>query len=207
MDRLGHLREVRPLLQAGTGIGVDAVGTLLRVGDREGDQRLLPLGQLPRPEHLRVVIEEFPRQLRRLLADLLEGVDEVVLCGFGEPLRDLDRVMGIAEAGKKAGWRVRANTSGLANQIHERDVTKELAGVVDEIVVLYYGTTHSHHDRIVMSGNNQNFEIMKDFTRCSVLARIDTVCEFIAVPKFNPEACREFAREVGAQYDIRMYRS
>ena len=54
---------------------------------------------------------------------------------------------------------------------------------------------------------NEGFEMMCDFVRCSVKAGMDSICEFVATPKFKPEACRDLAKKLGAQYDIRMYRS
>src|SRR5262249_30349124 len=45
VDRLGHLLEVGPLLEAGVRIGVDAVGALDRVRDAERHERLLALAQ------------------------------------------------------------------------------------------------------------------------------------------------------------------
>jgi len=134
--------------------------------------------------------------------------DELVICGFGETLDHLDRVMSVAEHAKGKGWRTRLNTSGLGNQIADRDVTPELAKSVDEVVVLFYGTTATQHDHVIYGrGGEEQFEVMRDFVRCSVKAGMDTLCEFIAVPKFSPEQCRAFARDLGAQYDIRMYRS
>ena len=64
--------EVGPFLQAGARVGVDAVRALDRVRHPEGDQRLLPLRELPLLEHFGVVVEEFLPQLRRVLPDLAE---------------------------------------------------------------------------------------------------------------------------------------
>src|SRR5579864_1231313 len=44
VHRLGHLVEVRPFLEGVLAIGVDAVGALHGVGDRERDERLLARG-------------------------------------------------------------------------------------------------------------------------------------------------------------------
>ena len=88
-----------------------------------------------------------------------------------------------------------------------RDITPELAGKVDEVVVLFYGTTAKQHDRVAGKGGEERFEVMKDFVRCAVASGMDTVCEFVAAPRFKPEPVRELAKSLGAQYDIRMYRS
>ena len=69
MHRFGHLAEVRALLEARLGVGVDTVGTLHGMGDTESDQRLLPCSQFPFSENGTVVVKKLLRQLRRFLAD------------------------------------------------------------------------------------------------------------------------------------------
>jgi TatD DNase family protein len=137
-----------------------------------------------------------------------EEVREAVICGFGDPLDEMDRVMNVARWAADKGLRVRVNTSGLANVTAGRDVTRELSEFVDEIVVTFFGTSASQHERMAMAGVDEKaFGAMCGFVRSSVKAGMDTVCEFIAAPKFQAEPCRAMARDLGAQYDIRMYRS
>jgi len=142
-------------------------------------------------------------------ADIFEGpAEELVVCGVGEPFEDIERVLAAAEVAHEKGLRVRVNTTGMGNQIAGRDITPELAGKVDEVVVLFYGTTARQHDRVAAGrGGEERFEVMKDFVRCAVAAGMVTVCEFVAAPRFKPEPVRELAKSLGAQYDIRMYRS
>ena len=130
------------------------------------------------------------------------------MCGLGEPLEHLERVSKAAAYAKEKGWRVSVNTNGQASHIAGRNIAGELKEYVDEIVVLFYGTTATQHDReLLTEGGEEGFEIMCDFVRCAAKAGIDTICEFIAAPRFKPEPCRELAKKLGAQYDIRMYRS
>lgn len=137
-----------------------------------------------------------------------EDVDEAIICGFGDPLDDLDRVTRVARWAADKGWRVRVNTSGLGNVTAGRDVTTDLAEFVDEVVVPFYGTTASQHERMALAGvDDAAFAAMGDFVKHAAKAGMDAVCEFIAAPKFKAEPCREFARTLDAQYDIRMYRS
>ena len=105
--------------------------------------------------------------------------------------------------------RARRTRPGFANQAAGRDITKELAGIVDEIEVTLFGVTarSSTTSWRIRKVGNEGWEQMRDFVRCSVAAGIETVCEFVATPGFEPEPCREFARDLGARYDIRMYRS
>jgi hypothetical protein len=79
---------------------------------------------------------------------------------------------------------------------------------VDEINVVLFGATARGHDELAYPpAGNEGWASIRDFIRCAVASGIETVCEFVAVPGFEAEPCREFTRDLGAQYDIRMYRS
>ena len=137
-----------------------------------------------------------------------DGVGEAIITGFTDPLVRLEHVLALADRARERGWRVRVNTAGLANLEAGRDVTKDLAGRVDEINVVLFGPTAKIHDELAYPPvGNEGWASIRDFVRCAVASGIETVCEFVAVPGFDAEPCREFARDLGAQYDIRMYRS
>jgi TatD family-associated radical SAM protein len=146
-----------------------------------------------------------PADLDAISAD---GVGEAIITGFTDPLERPEHVLAIASRARERGWRVRVNTMGLANHTAGRDVTQDLAGNVDEVNVVLFGATARAHDELAYpAAGNEGWASIRDFVRCSVASKIETVCEFVAVPGFEPEPCREFARELGATYDIRMYRS
>jgi TatD family-associated radical SAM protein len=67
-------------------------------------------------------------------------VKEVVFCGYGEPTMRLDALLevcaelrGKMSSGKLPRFNIRLNTVGLANLVHGRDITGELAAALDEI--------------------------------------------------------------------------
>ena len=84
VHRLGHLLQVRTLLQAGLGVGVNAVGTLHRVGHRQGDQRLLPFRQGAFGEYRPIPLAEFVPQLACVSPDRRE-LGQVVRMVVGVP--------------------------------------------------------------------------------------------------------------------------
>jgi TatD DNase family protein len=137
-----------------------------------------------------------------------EAVEEAVIAGLVDPLENMERALGLAARAKELGWRVRLHTPGLANHAAGRDVTKELVGAVDELVVPWFGVTAEQHDSLAFPKvGKEGWESMRDFVRCSAASGIRTVCEFIAQPGFDAEPARALAHELGATYDIRMYRS
>lgn len=137
-----------------------------------------------------------------------ESVTEAILTGVVDPLENLEHTVALASRAHELGWHVRVNTPGFANQTAGRDVTRDLSGIVDEIDVTFFGANAKLHDELAYPPvGNEGWEQIRDFVRCSVATGIETVCEFVATPGFDPEPCREFARQLGARYDIRMYRS
>ena len=137
-----------------------------------------------------------------------ESVTEAILTGVVDPLENMENTLAISSRAREQGWRVRVNTSGFANHAAGRDLTKELAGIANEIDVTLFGVNPRQHDELAYpTVGNEGWEVMRDFVRCSVASGIETVCEFVATPGFDAEPCREFARTLGARYDIRMYRS
>ena len=60
---------------------------------------------------------------------------EIVFCGFGEPTLRLKDLLTVAKAVKAQGGNTRINTDGLANRVHKRDVTGEMAECIDALSI------------------------------------------------------------------------
>ncbi len=73
---------------------------------------------------------------------------EVVFCGFGEPTLRLDAIKDVAKRIKQAGGRVRLNTNGHGNVIHQRNILPELQGLIDEVSVSLNADTSEKYDEI-----------------------------------------------------------
>jgi TatD DNase family protein len=90
---------------------------------------------------------------------------EIVFCGLGEPTVRLDALLAIARALKAQGARVRVNTDGLANLREGRDVTPELAEVVDTLSISMNAqdaAVYNEHTRPRLRGA---FNAMLEFAR------------------------------------------
>ena len=61
--------------------------------------------------------------------------NEIVFCGLGESTLRLNTMLELACSLKKHNAIVRLNTDGLANLIHNKDVTKELASCIDKFSI------------------------------------------------------------------------
>jgi len=65
----------------------------------------------------------------------ISDVDEVVFCGFGEPTQRVDLLVQLADHLHARGKKVRLDTDGLGNLIHERNILPELQGKIDAVNV------------------------------------------------------------------------
>ena len=63
--------------------------------------------------------------------------NEVIFCGYGEPLLKLEILKKVAEYIKKnyPETKIRINTNGHANYIYKRNIVPELKGLIDKISV------------------------------------------------------------------------
>tara|TARA_B100000745_G_scaffold26448_1_gene17244 strand:+ start:8066 stop:8659 length:594 start_codon:yes stop_codon:yes gene_type:complete len=68
------------------------------------------------------------------LGDLSE-ISEVVFCGFGEPTRELDTLLYLAQYVKTQGIPVRVNTDGLGNWFHQKNILPQLQPYVDALSI------------------------------------------------------------------------
>jgi TatD DNase family protein len=172
----------------------------------------LPAEALPRPVY-KLEDAVYIQAAAATPADLdaiapTEGETEAVLTGVVDPLENMEHTLALASRARERGWRVRVNSQGFANQAAGRDITQELVGFVDEIDVTLFGVNARQHDELAYPAvGNEGWDEIKNFIRSSAASGIETVCEFVAQPGFDPEPCRQFARDLGARYDIRMYRS
>ena len=72
--------------------------------------------------------------------------NEIVFCGYGEPLIKINEVVEISKYLKEnfSSLKIRINTNGHANAIHKRNVAGELAPYIDIISVSLNGQNSEH---------------------------------------------------------------
>ncbi|MBI5016596.1 MAG: YchF/TatD family DNA exonuclease [Deltaproteobacteria bacterium] len=132
--------------------------------------------------------------------------EEVVFCGFGEPLLRLDDVTALArELRRRGARRIRVNTDGLANLVHERDVAAELAGCVDAVSVSLNAPDAATYDRLCRPSVSGAYEGVLAFVRSAVARLPEVTASVVAVPGLDVEACRRVAESLGARFRVREY--
>ncbi len=126
---------------------------------------------------------------------------EIVFCGLGEPTQRLDALLAIAARLKAQGSTVRVNTDGLANLVYGRDVTAEMAQVVDKLSISMNAqdeATYVRHTRPKLEGA---FQAMLDFAGKAKAAGMDvTLTAIHGLEGVDIEACERIAGEIGVKF-------
>ena len=135
-----------------------------------------------------------------------EGIDEVVFCGFGEPLIRLDLVKQVAGELKQRGYCIRINTDGQANMVYGRDILPELASLVDSISVSLNAPDAATYQRLCNTPFGETgFTGVCDFIRTAAAHIPQVIASAVTVPDVDIEACRILAESLGAEFRVREY--
>lgn len=137
----------------------------------------------------------------------MDEFNEVVFCGFGEPMEALDMLKRTAAYVKEQyGKPIRVNTNGLGNLIYDRDITPELAGLVDTVSIsLNTPNAEKYHELVRSRFGECSYDAMLDFARkCTtyipnvVMTTVDTT-----LTREEEAQCQAICDEIGAVYRIR----
>jgi TatD DNase family protein len=134
------------------------------------------------------------------------GIDEVVFCGYGEPLIRLDLVKQVAAELKSRGYIIRINSDGQANQVYGRNILPELDGLVDSISVSLNAPDSSTYSRLCNTPFGEaGFNSVCDFIKSASACIPQVIASAVTVPGVDIEACRLLAESLGADFRVREF--
>ncbi|MCL1927010.1 MAG: YchF/TatD family DNA exonuclease [Syntrophorhabdaceae bacterium] len=133
--------------------------------------------------------------------------DEIVFCGFGEPLLRLEDVKEISRQLKLRNARIRVNTDGLANLVHGRNILPELAGLVDAISISLNAPDAQTYARICPNRFGEaSFPALLDFLREAPKHIPHVAATAVALPELDIKAARRLAESIpGVSFRERYY--
>ena len=138
--------------------------------------------------------------------DAAAGFDEVVFCGYGEPLIRLDLVKEVAVELKRRGLRVRINTDGQANLVHGRNILPELSGVVDALSVsLNAADPQTYQSLCNTPFGAEGFQGVCDFLREAKHHVPQVTASAVALPGLDVAKVRKLAQTLGVEFREREY--
>lgn len=132
--------------------------------------------------------------------------DEVVFCGYGEPLLRLDLVKQVARHLKERGITVRVNTDGQANLVHERNILPDLAGLVDAISVSLNAPDAATYQKICHSEfGERSYPAIREFLVEAKKYIPSVTATAVTLPGIDIGACRKVAEELQVGFRERVY--
>jgi TatD DNase family protein len=135
-----------------------------------------------------------------------EGYDEVVFCGYGEPLLRLDLVREAAAELKKSGILTRINTDGQANLVHGRNILPELSGLIDCVSVSLNAADSGTYMRLCNSPFGERaFSGICEFLREAKKHIPRVVATAVTVPGLDITEVRQLAESLGVEFREREF--
>jgi TatD DNase family protein len=132
--------------------------------------------------------------------------DEVVFCGYGEPLLRLDLVKEVASFLKQKKTPVRINTDGQANLVHNRNILPELAGLVDSISVSLNAPDAATYQKVCCSKfGEQGYLALKHFLTEAKKHIPSVTATAVTLPEIDIDACRKVANDLQVEFRERVY--
>lgn len=131
--------------------------------------------------------------------------DEIVFCGYGEPIIKLDILKEVAKYIKEnyKGVKIRVNTNGQGNLIHKRDIVPELAGLIDRISISLNAENEEEYERISKPNLKNTYTAVKNFIKECAEAGIDTSATVVSGYKgyeVDVKKCEEITKSLGAKF-------
>lgn len=166
----------------------------------------------PKFEELTVKGHELKLSHEPDFAEVMAAVDtaaefnEVVFCGYGEPLIRLDLVKEVSAELKRRGFRVRINTDGQANLVHGRNILPELSGLVDSLSVsLNAADAQTYQTLCNTPFGRSGFQGVCDFLREATRHIPQVTASAVALPGLDVDKVRELALSLGVEFREREY--
>jgi len=155
---------------------------------------------------LKLPAEPSVREVLALVGDPTE-YEEIVFCGFGEPLLRLPEVLEIADALARRGARVRVNTDGLGNLVHGRNVLPELSGRVTALSVSLNAPDAETYARICPNRyGTAAFPALLDFLREAPRHIPSVTATAVDLPGLDIGAVRRLAESIpGVTFRLRSH--
>lgn len=136
----------------------------------------------------------------------LKKYDEIVFCGYGEPLCALSVLSQVAPYIKRLGFKTRLNTNGLGGLWNKRkDIPVLISKYIDSVSISLNASNPELYQEICRSIYGEDaFDAMIEFAKGCIENGIDTtlsVVDFIGEEEI--ENCRALAEQLGAKYRVR----
>lgn len=134
--------------------------------------------------------------------------NEIIFCGYGEPMLKLDVLKEVAKyiKDKYPDTKIRINTNGHANFVYKRNIVPECKGLIDEFSVSLNGATKEEYNELSQPKFDEAYEEVKKFIASCADERISVVASVVEGYKgkhLDLETCEQIAKNLGAKFRVR----
>lgn len=137
--------------------------------------------------------------------------EQIVFCGYGEPLVRLETVKQVAKKVKSTlstqhSTLLRLDTNGQANLFWGRNVLPELKGLIDIISISLNAKNSELYQKICQSKFQQEaYAAVVDFIKEAKKYIPEVIATVVDLPEVDKEACKKIAEDLGVQFRVRPY--
>ncbi len=154
------------------------------------------------------VIGQYNEIIRNARNNGISYADEIIFCGYGEPMLKLDILKEVAKYIKETypQVKIRVNTNGHANYVFKRNVVPELKGLVDLFSVSLNGENSEEYDELSQPKFEGAYDEVKKFIKaCSdeEISVVSSVVEGYKGRHINIEKCEQIAKSLGSDFRVR----
>lgn len=155
------------------------------------------------------VIEQLEATIKKQLdAGKTHSLNEIIFCGYGEPLLKLDLLKEVAAYIRKnyPQTKIRVNSNGHANLVYKRNVAEELKPLIDDISISLNSSTEEEYNELSQPNIQGAYDAVKDFIKCCADAGISTTASVVENYKgkhLDLESCEKIATNLGAKFRVR----
>jgi TatD DNase family protein len=155
--------------------------------------------------YLKLDREPSCKEIIDAIEDLTE-YNEIVFCGYGDPLVRVEVVKEVAKWIKEHGSKVRINTAGLANRYYRENILLKLKGLIDIISISLNGSTSKEHNEINKPMfKEEAFGEILNFIKEAKNYLPEVIITTIEFPGFNVSKVEKIAKDIGVKFRLRPY--
>lgn len=155
------------------------------------------------------VIEQLEAIIKKQLeAAKPNSLNEIIFCGYGEPLLKLDLLKEVAAYIREnyPNTKIRVNSNGHANLIYKRNIAPELKPLIDDISISLNAPTEEEYNELSQPNIQGAYEGVKAFIKACDDEGISTTASVVENYKgrhLDLEACEKIANGLGAKFRVR----
>lgn len=144
-----------------------------------------------------------------------KSYNEIVFCGYGEPLMRWDVVKEVASCIKSGKGinvpkdiKIRINTNGFGNIINKRDITPEMKGIIDSLSISLNTVDKEKWYEIMRPLDEYKegaFESVIEFIKNSKMWVKEVIVTAVDIRGVNTKDVEDFAHKIGVGFRLRPY--